>query len=48
MSKKEVELQVVEIKPEKTNEEKIQELLEKVSVMENRVADRKKKKASNQ
>ncbi len=45
---KELELQLVEIKPEKTNEEKMRELLEKANAADAKIAERKKKNAVNQ
>lgn len=44
---KELELQLVEIKPEKTNEEKMKELLEKANATQIEI-EKRKKKASNQ
>lgn len=43
---KEVELQLVEIKPEKTNEEKMKELLEKANAAQIEIEKRKKKHSS--
>lgn len=43
---KERELQVVEITPEKTNEEKMKELLEKVNAALVKIADRKKRQTA--
>lgn len=45
---KELELQLVEIKPEKTNEEKLKELLEKANAADAKIEQRKKKSAVNQ
>lgn len=43
----ETELQLVEVKPDKTNEEKMRELLEKANAANVKLEERKKK-ASNQ